>query len=86
MPVSTSCRTHGTSQRHRALGPLPWTYTTAGKGPGPLGQRRCPPLVVLTSSRHASELAGRLARTPARGFVHKGDPSGPALSALIDRT
>ncbi len=42
------------------------------------------PLVILTSSREAADLATRLERTPATGFLHKGDLSGSALAALID--
>jgi DNA-binding NarL/FixJ family response regulator len=42
-----------------------------------------PPTVILTSSREADEFATRLARTPARGFVPKGELSGAALSALL---
>jgi DNA-binding NarL/FixJ family response regulator len=42
------------------------------------------PLVVLTSSREASDLAARLDGSRARGFIHKGDLSGPALAALIE--
>ncbi len=40
------------------------------------------PVVVLTSSREAVEFAGRLERSPARGFIHKDDLSGTALAAL----
>jgi len=42
------------------------------------------PVVVLTSSREAAEFATRLARTTAKGFLHKGDLSGAALSAIVD--
>jgi DNA-binding NarL/FixJ family response regulator len=41
------------------------------------------PLVVLTSSREAADLATRLERTPAAGFLPKGELSGAALAALI---
>jgi DNA-binding NarL/FixJ family response regulator len=42
------------------------------------------PLVVLTSSRDASDLAMRLERAAATGFVHKSELSGEALAALIE--
>ena len=38
--------------------------------------------MILTSSREAVEFAGRLERSPARGFIHKDDLSGKALAAL----
>ena len=41
-----------------------------------------PPLVVLMSSREASDFGGRIARAPARGFLPKADLSGAALAAL----
>jgi DNA-binding NarL/FixJ family response regulator len=40
--------------------------------------------IVLTSSREADDFAGRLERSPARGFIHKDDLSGAALAALAD--
>jgi two-component system nitrate/nitrite response regulator NarL len=43
-----------------------------------------PAVVVLTSSREATEFTTRLARSPAKGFVHKGDLSGAALSAIVE--
>jgi DNA-binding NarL/FixJ family response regulator len=49
-----------------------------------LAQEPSQPLVILTSSREAADLATRLERTPATGFLHKGDLSGAALAALID--
>jgi CheY-like chemotaxis protein len=42
------------------------------------------PLVVLTSSREAADLATRLERAAATGFVHKSELSGAALAALIE--
>jgi hypothetical protein len=39
---------------------------------------------VLTSSRDASDLAMRLERAAATGFVHKSELSGEALAALIE--
>ena len=38
--------------------------------------------VVLTSSREPEDFGDRLARSPARGFIHKDDLSGAALAAL----
>ena len=40
------------------------------------------PAVVLTSSRDASAYRRRLERSRARGFIPKGELSGPALAAL----
>jgi two-component system nitrate/nitrite response regulator NarL len=42
-----------------------------------------PSAVVLTSSRDASAYRGKLARTPARGFIAKAELSGSALAALL---
>ena len=47
-----------------------------------LAERSDGPVVVLTSSREAADLGERLDRTPARGFIHKDDLSGAALTAL----
>jgi DNA-binding NarL/FixJ family response regulator len=41
-----------------------------------------PPLVVLTSSRDASEYGPRLARSRTLGFVPKDELSGAAIEAL----
>lgn len=43
------------------------------------------PVVILTSSREASDYAMRLERTSARGFLAKAELSGAALAALVDR-
>lgn len=43
-----------------------------------------PPAVVLTSSRDRGEFAGMIADSGARGFVPKGELSGPALAALLE--
>ena len=40
------------------------------------------PIVVLTSSREAADFGGRLARSPASGFIHKDELSGAALATL----
>ncbi len=45
-----------------------------------------PPVVVLTSSRSASEYGSRVGRSPAHGFVPKAELSGPALAELFDAT
>ncbi len=42
------------------------------------------PVVILTSSREAAGFAGRLERSPARGLIHKDDPS--ALAVLAGET
>ena len=42
-----------------------------------------PPEVVLVSSREASVFGSRLRRSPARGFLVKGDLSGDALRRLL---
>jgi len=41
------------------------------------------PMVVLTSSRDASDYRVRIRRSPARGFVPKDELSGAAIAALI---
>lgn len=48
-----------------------------------LGQVSDPPAVVLTSSHAASLYRRRLAQSPARAFIPKGELSGEALSALV---
>jgi DNA-binding NarL/FixJ family response regulator len=48
-----------------------------------LAREPIPPIVILTSSREADDFATRLERTPARGFLHKGELSGAALGALV---
>jgi DNA-binding NarL/FixJ family response regulator len=42
------------------------------------------PIVVLVSSRSASELAAGLERSPARGFIPKGELTAEALAVLVD--
>jgi DNA-binding NarL/FixJ family response regulator len=42
------------------------------------------PVVVLTSSRSASELGDSLEHSSARGFIAKRDLSGEAFAALVD--
>jgi DNA-binding NarL/FixJ family response regulator len=49
-----------------------------------LAREQRPPVVILTSSREASDYATRLERTSARGFIGKSELSGRALAALID--
>src|SRR6478672_8907852 len=48
-----------------------------------LGQASDPPAVVLTSSHAASSYRRRLAQSPARAFIPKGELSGQALAALL---
>jgi two-component system response regulator EvgA len=43
-----------------------------------------PPLVVLTSSREASEYGPRLASSRVLGFIPKDELSGAAIRALVD--
>lgn len=42
-----------------------------------------PPAVVLVSTRGADAYRRRLARSPVRGFISKGELSGHALSVLV---
>jgi DNA-binding NarL/FixJ family response regulator len=42
------------------------------------------PIVVLTSSRSASDLRGSLERSSARGFIAKSDLTIVALTALVN--
>jgi CheY-like chemotaxis protein len=42
------------------------------------------PLVVLTSSRSASDFDGSLARSKARGFIAKRDLTAAGFVALVD--
>ena len=44
-----------------------------------------PPLVVLTSSREASEYGPRLAGSRVLGFIPKDELSGAAIRALVDQ-
>jgi len=48
-----------------------------------LGEASDPPAVVLTSSYSADSYRRRLAQSPARGFIPKGELSGEALAALF---
>ncbi len=48
-----------------------------------LGEAIDPPAVVLTSSYAASSYRRRLAQSPARAFIPKGELSGEALAALL---
>jgi DNA-binding NarL/FixJ family response regulator len=41
------------------------------------------PAVILTSSRDRGEFDGMIAVSGARGFLPKGELSGPALAALL---
>jgi DNA-binding NarL/FixJ family response regulator len=42
-----------------------------------------PPAIVLVSTRDAASYRRRLAGTSARGFIPKGELSGPALAELL---
>jgi DNA-binding NarL/FixJ family response regulator len=42
-----------------------------------------PPVVILTSSREASDYGTRLTAAPVQGFIPKEELSGAALSALV---
>lgn len=42
-----------------------------------------PPIVILVSSREVAWYRRRLAESPARGFIAKGDLSGDAVEALM---
>jgi DNA-binding NarL/FixJ family response regulator len=44
-----------------------------------------PPAVVLVSTRDAASYRRRLAETSAHGFISKGELSGAALSAVLER-
>jgi DNA-binding NarL/FixJ family response regulator len=48
-----------------------------------LAQAGDPPAIVLVSSRDSSSYRRRLADSPARGFIPKGDLSGAAVAALV---
>ena len=41
------------------------------------------PAVVLTSSRDGGDFGSMIERSGARGFLRKGELSGPALAALL---
>ena len=43
------------------------------------------PTVVLVSSRDSSDFGPLVARSGARGFISKGELSGAALAALLER-
>jgi DNA-binding NarL/FixJ family response regulator len=48
-----------------------------------LGNEVDPPAIVLVSTREASSYRRRLAETPARGFIQKGELTGAAVAALV---
>ncbi|HEX6712210.1 MAG TPA: response regulator transcription factor [Thermoleophilaceae bacterium] len=41
------------------------------------------PAIVMTSSRERADFGPLVEESGARGFVHKGDLSGPAIDALL---
>jgi len=50
---------------------------------GRLACSHCPPSVVLTSSRDASDYGALVERSDVRGFIPKPELSGRALAALV---
>jgi len=48
-----------------------------------LAREQSPPVVVLTSSRSASDLGVALREAPARGFIPKASFSGSAFAELV---
>ena len=50
-----------------------------------LAERDDSPIVILVSSREVAWYRSRLAESPARGFISKGDLSGDAVAALVGR-
>lgn len=48
-----------------------------------LAQGEDPPMVILISSREVAWYRSRLAVSPARGFIAKGDLSRAAIEALL---
>lgn len=48
-----------------------------------LGQRGDGPIVVMTSSRDATDFGSRLVRSRARGFIPKSRLTGAALAELV---
>lgn len=48
-----------------------------------LAREQAPPIVVLTSSRSASDLGVALREAPARGFIPKASFSGTAFAELL---
>jgi hypothetical protein len=48
-----------------------------------LTERGDAPLIVMTSSREASHFGPLVEQSGARGFIHKADLSGPAISAVL---
>jgi DNA-binding NarL/FixJ family response regulator len=49
-----------------------------------LHEEPAPPAIILVSSRDASDYGGRVARSPARGFVSKTELSARALATLLE--
>jgi CheY-like chemotaxis protein len=41
------------------------------------------PAIVMTSSRDGTDFGPLVQESGARGFVHKADLSGPAISAVL---
>jgi DNA-binding NarL/FixJ family response regulator len=49
-----------------------------------LHEQPAPPAIILVSSRDASDYGGRIARSPARGFIPKLELSARTLASLLD--
>jgi DNA-binding response OmpR family regulator len=49
-----------------------------------LSAQECRPVIVLTSSREASDYGGLIAASPAAGFLPKDKLSGAALLRFLD--
>ena len=48
-----------------------------------LTERGDAPQIIMTSSRDGADFGPLVAQSGARGFIHKADLSGPAISAVI---
>jgi DNA-binding NarL/FixJ family response regulator len=48
-----------------------------------LRKRGDAPVIVMTSSRDGADFGPLIEQSGARGFIHKADLSGPAISAVV---
>jgi DNA-binding NarL/FixJ family response regulator len=48
-----------------------------------LTERGDAPVIVIVSSREGADYGPLVAQSGARGFIHKADLSGPAISAVL---
>src|SRR3954467_3607297 len=53
------------------------------EGGAGLSEGGAPPLIVMTSSRDGADFGALVERSGARGFIQKGDLSGPAIRAVL---